>query len=529
LEKEEIPRFVKRGHKNMKPNLKSFFILSLCLLFSLSSVLYSEQTPEQRWVARYNGSGNGIDWAYAVVNDSFGNVYITGESPGYGTSTDFATIKYDSNGNELWVSRYNGPGNKSDRAFALFIDRLGYVYVTGPSYGDGSNSDYATIKYDPNGKELWVSRYNGIGNYQDMPKDIFVDSKGNVYVTGESDANETIYDYATVKYDPNGNELWVSLYNGPGISYDCYDWASAIYVDNSGNVYVTGYSTGLGTSKDYATLKYDPNGKQLWVARYNGLGNKEDYARDLVVDDSGNVYVTGDSWGIGTYYDYATVKYDSNGNEQWVSRYDDPDHLYDQPIAVSIDDIGNVYVTGSSSGDVAKEDYATIKYDPNGKQLWLARYNGPNNGTDKATALVLDKSGNIYVTGSINISSNNHDYATIKYDSDGNQLWSVCYNGAVNGYDSAKSLAVDNSGNVYVTGLSYGGTVSDIDYVTIKYTQHDYCLNLLPSDYNKNCIVDFLDYAILAVSWLENYDYFDLDNFSQNWLDCNFALSEDCW
>nr|MBA3727320.1 SBBP repeat-containing protein [Armatimonadota bacterium] len=82
------------------------------------------------------------------------------------------------------------------------------------------------------------------------------------------------------------------------------DVATKLAVDAAGNVYVTGYSVGVGSSADYATIRYDSNGNQLWVSRYNGSGNAPDVAKALAVDAAGNVYVTGYSGG-----DYATIKY----------------------------------------------------------------------------------------------------------------------------------------------------------------------------------------------------------------------------
>ncbi|MDZ4383950.1 MAG: DUF6531 domain-containing protein, partial [Nitrospirota bacterium] len=141
---------------------------------------------------------------------------------------------------------------------------------------------------------------------EDSAGAISVDASGNVYVTGSSLGSGTYSDYATVKYDSNGNQMWVARYNGPGNNWD---YAGAISVDATGNVYVTGWSPGSGTSSDYATVKYDSNGNQMWVARYNGPGNRDDYARAISIDVAGNVYVTGQIWDSGTDYDYATVKY----------------------------------------------------------------------------------------------------------------------------------------------------------------------------------------------------------------------------
>src|SRR4030095_11199778 len=233
------------------------------------------------------------------------NVYVTGVSWGSGTNNDYATVKYNSSGIQQWVSRYNGPGNNYDAANSLVLDGAGNVYVTGDSYGEAS--DYATIKYNSEGVQQWTSRYNGPGDSSDYATSLSVDGSGNVYVTGESQGEGTKYDYATVKYNSSGVQKWASRYNGSG---NDLDKASSLSVDGSGNVYVTGESQGEGTDYDYATIKYNSSGVQQWAERYNGpAGNNMDCARSIALDASGNVFVTGDSWGSATNRDYATIKY----------------------------------------------------------------------------------------------------------------------------------------------------------------------------------------------------------------------------
>jgi hypothetical protein len=154
----------------------------------------------------------------------------------------------------------------------------------------------------------------------------------------------------------------VRRYDGPE---DSTDYAYAIAVDGSGNVYVTGYSIGSGSGRDYATIKYLPDGDTAWVVRYNGLANDHDEAWALAVDNSGNVYVTGRSVGSGTLWDYATIKYQSNGDTAWVRRYNGPaGNGNDHAVALAVDSSGNVYVTGESKGDGTGYDYCTIKYSP---------------------------------------------------------------------------------------------------------------------------------------------------------------------
>jgi len=280
------------------PKAGKLFILVVLLLVSAPVFAQSVDTA---WVRRYNGSGDSIDEAFAIAVDGSGNVYVTGESYG-----DYATIKYYPDGDTAWVRRYNGPGNSTDYARAIAVDGSGNVYVTGNSSGSGTSSDYCTIKYKPNGDTAWVRRYNGPGDTTDGARAVAVDGSGNVYVTGGSEGSGTDYDYATIKYYPNGDTAWVRRYNGPG-NWD--DFAYAIAVDGSGNVYVTGESEGSGTNYDYATIKYYPDGDTAWVRRYNGPGNSTDYAFAIAVDGSGNVYVTGYSYGSGTNVDYATIKY----------------------------------------------------------------------------------------------------------------------------------------------------------------------------------------------------------------------------
>jgi hypothetical protein len=241
--------------------------------------------------------------------DSSGNVYVTGASGG-----DYATVKYDADGNQLWVARYDGPANSGDQAFAMAVDSSGNVHVTGGSPGSGTSSDYATVKYDTNGNELWAARYDGPANSYDGAYAIAVDASGDVYIAGRSYGSGTSSDYATVKYDTNGNEIWVRRHNGPA---NDFDEAAAVAVDDAGSVYVTGLSDGGATYWDYATMKYDSSGNEVWVATYNGPANDYDDAWAMAVDASGNVYVTGGSEGLDTGYDYATVKYSQQVAPTW--------------------------------------------------------------------------------------------------------------------------------------------------------------------------------------------------------------------
>jgi hypothetical protein len=269
-------------------------------------------------------------------------------------------------------------------------------------------------------------------------------------------------------------------------------------LDDSANAYVIASSIGSGTHRDYVTIKYYANGDTAWVRRYNGPANSNDFASAIAVDGSRNIYVTGHSADTGIYNeDYATIKYYPNGDTAWARRYNGPGNAWDEPGAIAVDGSGNVYVTGQSAQLNSYPwnwDYAIIKYYSNGDTAWVRRYNGSANGDDGAGAIAVDGSGSVYVTGYCLDSGTGYDYVTIKYCSSGDTAWVRRYNGPGNGDDYAYAIAVDGSGSVYVTGQSTGiGT--GLDYATIKYIQ------FLRGDVDHDGIVNVSD-VVYLVSYL---------------------------
>ncbi|MEP7146661.1 MAG: SBBP repeat-containing protein, partial [bacterium] len=111
----------------------------------------------------------------------------------------------------------------------------------------------------------------------------------------------------------------MSVYNGPANDTDI---VTSMIADNMGNVYVTGYSIGNSTGKDFVTVKYNSDGSQQWAERYNNdIDNGDDIAKAIAVDASGNVYVTGYSFSSKSLDDYITIKYSQFGKVLWKSKY----------------------------------------------------------------------------------------------------------------------------------------------------------------------------------------------------------------
>lgn len=329
----------------------------------ISTIKYNSN-GELQWVARYNGSGSGNDGPTGMQLDESGNIYICGYVTSKENGLDMIVLKYNTSGELLWASTYNSPNNSTDFAAGLALDNSGNVIIGGHSDGYKTGKDFMTIKYNSDGKQSWVQKYNGPANGNDQINAIGTDREGNIYVTGFTTTYASNMDLTTIKYSMTGNQIWVDTYNGPG---NAIDQGISLVVDKDGFIYVAGVSMGNGTDYDFVTIKYNGLGIELWASRYNGNGNSVDHAFAISTDELGSIYVTGHAWN-GTDDDYTTIKYNELGNELWIAKYNGPGNSVDEAIANYVDPSGNVYVTGSSIGSSTLLDYASIKYSQSAPQ-----------------------------------------------------------------------------------------------------------------------------------------------------------------
>jgi len=414
------------------------------------------------WTRRYDGPAHSDEMACGVFTDAERNVIVLGSSPGTTTAFDIVVLKYSPGGDSLWVNRIAGPGTSNDIAQAGAVDASGAIYLTATT---GTYPDYniLTLKLNPDGSEAWRATYQGSAGKNDEPSALVIDGNGNVYVTGyETDATN-ITDFVTIKYNADGTQAWSVNYDGGS-----NDKAVDLALGPGGTVYVTGTST-QGSYTDYATVKYNTSGGEEWVMLFNGSGNASDVPVAIAVDNSGNAYVTGATATApppGGHYNYATVKYDANGNEVW-SKVQAFTNQGAEPAAMVLNSSA-LYITGKVMR--TNYDFATVAYNlETGDTLWLRFYNSPANRNDVALKVCFDQGGRIHILGNSQDTLGRNDYCRVRYSADGLLELQVRFNSSFNNDEQAAGIAVDNEFNVVVTGRSYGGMpVMSYDIWTVK-------------------------------------------------------------
>jgi len=424
----------------------------LLILFFTLMIFLTSSAPaqiQQAWVAHYNnGIPNGTNQAVKMALDPAGNIYVTGFSQNANSNLGYVTIKYAPAGSQLWASRYDSTNYPSAAPAALVLDNSNNVIVTGNAL---------TVKYSANGAQLWTAAYAGTA--------LAVDGTGDASVTGFGT------NFNIVKLSPLGSNLWLRTYTdiGPTI-------AEAIAVDGSGDVYVSGsdissYSVGPEDRFpliELLTIKYDCSGRQIWYAQCY-LGEPTGVQVECAgLDSANNFFLVTEVPGSGADC-FATLKYSNGGSLLWLAP-NPTDSVGSQGYGLSLDAYGNAFVTGESEQGYPHQCYcfATCRLSTNGVYLWTNLYPKSFVGTNVATSIATDKANNCYVTGYSSGTNSYTEIVTIKYDPDGNQIWLQQYVAPSGGNAVGNAIAVDHNGNVYVTGYestAAGGT----EMVTIKY------------------------------------------------------------
>ena len=348
--------------------LTRFQFRSMVTMLLVLTCVQTGVAQVELWTRQFGTRGSDI--AHSAAVDRAGNIYIAGSTTGAFTGQNLFggafLRKYDSDGNELWTRQF---GLSYDAASSVAVDSSGNVYVAGDAF---------LRKYDSGGNELWTRQF-GTSSF-DAAYSVAVDNNGNIFVAGRSGNDDAFL----CKYDADGNQKWLQQFGGLLV-----DIAYSVSVDGAGNAYVAGLMgqllpTESGPQKDYDAFlrKYDSAGSVVWSRQIDG-GWGIDRAYSVVVDNAGNVYAAGETTGVlpgqtssGLGLDAFLRKYDATGNELWTRQFGTAQS--DSAYSVTIDSADHVYVAGATTGlfpGSAPSGGAFLRmYDASGNDLWTRQY-----------------------------------------------------------------------------------------------------------------------------------------------------------
>ncbi len=425
----------------------------------------------------------------------------------------------------------------------------------------------------------WVKSFGGLDH--DNGNALCIDSSGNIYTggifnaTADFDPGQGTYNLTSAggqdifiqKMDSAGNFLWARAISG---SND--DFFSRISVDNSGNVYTTGYfqdtldaDPGQGNfdlnsagSNDIFVQKMDTNGNFLWAFSIGGTGDDRVY--DLKIDSSGNLYIIGvfgDTMdfdpGPGTYnltansyYNAFVLKTDNNGNFIWARTFGGANYI--DAWSIDIDNTGNIYIAGDFDGtadfdpgtgtfnltSTGEYDVYVLKLDSAGNFIWAKSFGGPD--YDNGWSIRVDTNGNIYTTGDFSATADfdpgtgtynltpvgHYDVFVQKMDTNGNFLWAKSFGS--NNWDQGITIEVDVNGDVYTYGIFSDTT--DFDPGTGTF-------NLTPVNGSDTFVqkMDSTGNFQWAISWSGSYfgygNALHVDETGNIFITGNFAVTTD--
>ena len=311
---------------------------------------------------RYLGGGFETSTVFeSVTVDSSGNVYVAGYTNMQGAGGwDILVAKYNSSGGIQW-QRILG-GSSTDQSIGIAVDSSANVYISAYTQSSGQGDrDLLIAKYNTSGTIQW--QYTLGDSYAQGGNEVSVDGSGNVYVIGYTAiGNWPSYQmrFLVAKYNTDGDLQWQKVLYG---SSD--EGGKAIALDSSGNIYITGYSKSTGAGEDMIVAKYNSSGSVEWQRKLSGSSNEQ--SEGITVDSSGNVYIVGysNSGGPGGY-SISIAKYNTSGTIQW-QRHLGGSSGSDQGRGIVVDNSGNFYICGnSSSAGAGSGDFIIARFPDDG-------------------------------------------------------------------------------------------------------------------------------------------------------------------
>ncbi len=317
------------------------------------------------WNATLNGPQNNDDVGYGIAVDNESNIYVVGSSLwNSATYYDIYIGKFNStNGANIWNATIDGFQNKSDFGYGIAVSN-GSIYVIGKSlWSNATSGDIYVGKFNSSGSNLWNATIDGPQRKDDEGHGIAI-SNNSIYITGFSRwSNASTTDIYLGKFNSSGSNLWNATIDGPKNKNDL---GYGIAVDNN-SIYIVGYSYWSNASTtDIYLGKFNSSGSNLWNATLNGPQNDNDFSYGIALDNSSNIYITGFSrWSSDLYDDIYIGKFNSSGSNLWNATIKGSAIVADLGYGIAIESsLGDIYVTGTKDENIYLAKFSVDTINP---------------------------------------------------------------------------------------------------------------------------------------------------------------------
>jgi uncharacterized delta-60 repeat protein len=428
----------------------------------------------EQWANRYAGPAGSDSRGNAVAVDDSGNVYVAGYYDAPSASKSLLVIKYNPNGTVQWTDVSNAPSSTSDEANDLAISPNGNATVCGMNTGTGTSYNLFVKQYARGGGMAWYDSYTNPSNTGiDEGVSLAFTSTGELRVGGNSycgsveDAN-----ILALSYSPAGIRQWATIYTDATTPGD--ELATGMALDTAGNVFLTALNF-----QNQAIFRINANGSLGWKRIWRGpVTNGTDVAFDVAVDASGSVYVAGKGIYPGPNYfgnngldEFTVAKYSAAGDSLWTYKQSSNTDV-SIGFAIHIKD-SKVYAAGFKADTAyVDENFYTVILDTSGAVLDEWTYSGIGDAIMRGQFVKTDAMNNVVVAGTCDrLSGNTYDVAIVKYDAAGNVLWHKVYSSYKWRNDTLTGMVIDPSGNIFLSVSSdTGGTKSNYQLSVVKYS-----------------------------------------------------------
>ena len=366
---------------------------------------------QNHWFARIGTTSE--DQGRAVALDSNGNIYSVGRIEQSGRLTDGYIVKYDTDGSVQAQAEVFSSGFKYDELENIAIDGSDNIYVCGRA-GQGNGSCYVA-KFNTSLAMQWRKSLNGSGFSRF--EGVGFDSSGNVYVAGFApDFSLTgPQDAVIAKYNSSGTLQWQ---RGLGATSK-YSSFKRLFVDSSGNIFACGFNNEGGL-----VAKYNSSGTLQWHKFIKDSTYSVGSAGGIGTDSSGNIYVAGQSDIPNEGNTIYAIKLNSSGAMQWSRTVDHVANRTEVARGLVVTDSGDMYIVGESYvNNASYTDGIIVKFNSSGTLQFTRTFGNTGSKSEALYNPVLDDNDNLYIAGFTGESSvGNRDILTMKLPSDGSKV-----------------------------------------------------------------------------------------------------------